>query len=141
MTEEKTISFQKLRFLVLLFISLTFLFFIAIIFLDEFLDLPHLLFEAEITPVNFIEIAIESAIALIVYGIMMFLNLKIFDKVKRMQKIIPVCSYCKKVRTGEKWISIEKYISEHSDSLLSHGICPDCMKEHYPEIYSEIEKV
>ncbi|WP_300463831.1 GAF domain-containing protein [Desulfobacula sp.] len=44
-----------------------------------------------------------------------------------LSKIYPICSYCKKVReeTG-KWVSVEKYVSDISGALPSHGICPHC---------------
>jgi DNA-binding response OmpR family regulator len=51
-------------------------------------------------------------------------------RVKRLEGIISICMYCKKIRTEEKiWDQMEKYISEHSDALFSHGICPDCLEE------------
>jgi hypothetical protein len=35
--------------------------------------------------------------------------------------------YCKKIRTEqESWEQLEKYITENSDALFSHGICPEC---------------
>jgi len=38
--------------------------------------------------------------------------------------------YCHKIRTDQKsWEQLEKYVSEHSEAVFSHGICPDCMKK------------
>lgn len=35
---------------------------------------------------------------------------------------------------------MELYICNHSDADFSHGICPDCMKKLYPDLYdSELE--
>ncbi len=49
------------------------------------------------------------------------------NHIKRLQGIIPICAYCKKIRNDqESWEQMEKYISEHSDAQFSHGICPDC---------------
>ena len=36
------------------------------------------------------------------------------------------------------WLSVEQYVSEHSDAQFTHGICPECMHELYPE-YAEPE--
>jgi len=48
-------------------------------------------------------------------------------KVKHLEGIIPICMYCKKIRDDmESWQQLEEYISEHSDAMFSHGICPDC---------------
>lgn len=55
-------------------------------------------------------------------------------EVKTLGGLIPICSHCKKIRDDKGyWSQIEKYIIEHSDAKLSHGICPDCLKKHYPE--------
>ena len=35
------------------------------------------------------------------------------------------------------WNNLERYIQTHSNAQLSHGICPDCMDEHYPEVAEE----
>ncbi len=41
--------------------------------------------------------------------------------------------HCKKIRDDEgSWDQIERYISQHSGVKFSHGICPNCMEEHYP---------
>lgn len=34
---------------------------------------------------------------------------------------------------------IEKYPHEHSDARLSHGICPECARKHFPEMDLENE--
>jgi len=48
--------------------------------------------------------------------------------VKRLQGLIPICSYCKRIRSeGNDWEQLETYISEHSDAQFSHGICPPCL--------------
>ena len=55
-------------------------------------------------------------------------------EIKTLKGIIPICSYCKKIRrdTGA-WEQLEAYLSEHSDASFSHGICPDCMRKLFPE--------
>ncbi|HET7876660.1 MAG TPA: GAF domain-containing protein, partial [Methylomirabilota bacterium] len=48
-------------------------------------------------------------------------------EVKRLRGLLPICSYCKKIRNdGNYWEQIEHYISTHSEANFSHGICPDC---------------
>ncbi len=50
---------------------------------------------------------------------------------------LPICAHCKKIREDDgSWTSIEKYISDHSEAELSHGLCPACVKELYPQ-YAE----
>ncbi len=48
-------------------------------------------------------------------------------EVKQLQGMLPICSYCKKIRNDENsWEQLESYISDHSHTTFSHGICPDC---------------
>ncbi|RKY52331.1 MAG: hypothetical protein DRP89_07855, partial [Candidatus Neomarinimicrobiota bacterium] len=59
--------------------------------------------------------------------------------VKRLNGLIPICANCKKIRDDKGyWEEVEKYISERSDVDFTHGLCPDCMKKLYPDIYEKI---
>ncbi|MFK5951822.1 MAG: response regulator [Desulfobacterium sp.] len=56
------------------------------------------------------------------------------DEIKTLRGIIPICSHCKKIRDDKGyWEQIEAYISDHSEAQFSHGICPDCAQELYPD--------
>ena len=47
--------------------------------------------------------------------------------VKQLRGLLPMCSYCKKIRVDDKyWQQLEGYLSDHSDAEFSHGICPEC---------------
>lgn len=60
-------------------------------------------------------------------------------EIKTLRGIIPICSHCKQIRDDEGlWKQIEDYIHTHSEAKLSHGICPNCMKKHYPQEYAAI---
>ncbi len=51
-------------------------------------------------------------------------------RVKRLEGIIPICSYCKKIRDDQNsWRQLEEYLSENSEALFSHGICPHCAEK------------
>lgn len=56
------------------------------------------------------------------------------EEIDTLRGIIPICSYCKKIRTEEgSWNMVEQYIAEHSSAEFSHSICPDCADVHYSE--------
>jgi phosphoserine phosphatase RsbU/P len=49
--------------------------------------------------------------------------------VQRLQGLLPICSYCKKVRNETNyWEQVDSYLASHSDIKLTHGICPQCME-------------
>jgi phosphoserine phosphatase RsbU/P len=50
------------------------------------------------------------------------------DQVKQLHGMLPMCAWCKKVRTDSNyWQQIDEYITEHSEASFSHGICPQCV--------------
>lgn len=73
---------------------------------------------------------------------LLFRNLKLHEEelrnalneVKALRGILPICAACKKIRDDQGyWQQVEVYIRDRTDADFSHGICPDCMKELYPE--------
>lgn len=49
------------------------------------------------------------------------------DREKQLQGLLPICSYCKKIRDdGNYWHQVESYIVSHADVRFSHSVCPDC---------------
>jgi DNA-binding response OmpR family regulator len=58
------------------------------------------------------------------------------SRVKTLQGLLPICSYCKKIRNDRNyWQQVEAYISDHSEAQFSHGICPECYVVHVqPEL-------
>jgi len=55
-------------------------------------------------------------------------------RVKQLEGIITICMHCKKIHDDKKnWNQLEQYISDHSEALFSHGICPECLELHYPQ--------
>jgi phosphoserine phosphatase RsbU/P len=57
------------------------------------------------------------------------------SQVKQLQGLLPICSYCKKVRDDQNyWQKVETYISDRVDVEFSHGICPDCLARVRSEI-------
>lgn len=56
-------------------------------------------------------------------------------EVRSLSGLLPICSHCKKIRDDKGyWNRIEAYITEHSAAQFSHGICPECLKEQFPDI-------
>ena len=47
--------------------------------------------------------------------------------VKQLHGILPICSYCKKIRDDQNyWQKVESYITQNSEAQFSHSICPGC---------------
>jgi phosphoserine phosphatase RsbU/P len=60
------------------------------------------------------------------------------QQIRQLKELIPICMYCKKVRDDSNyWQAVESYISEHTGSSFSHGICPECFERHVRMLPSE----
>jgi DNA-binding response OmpR family regulator len=55
-------------------------------------------------------------------------------RIKRLEGLLPICMHCKSIRIYDaSWQRVEEYIVDHSDASFTHGICPNCIAEHYPD--------
>lgn len=63
---------------------------------------------------------------------------QVFDEIRILRGIVPICAYCKKVRDDKGyWNQVEQYVSKHTDAKFSHGICPACFEKEMNEIRGE----
>ena len=57
------------------------------------------------------------------------------DEVKTLRGILPICSYCKKVRNDKGyWDRVDVYVKQHTEAVFSHSICPECYKERFSDL-------
>ncbi len=57
------------------------------------------------------------------------------DRIRLIEGLIPICSYCKSIRNDQGyWSTVEKFIQEHSEVQFTHGVCDSCMEKHFPEV-------
>jgi DNA-binding response OmpR family regulator len=60
---------------------------------------------------------------------------KALEHVRRLQGLLPICSYCKKVRNETNyWQQVDSYLSSHTDVELTHSVCPDCLAKVMKEL-------
>lgn len=104
---------------------------ILMLWADEVLDFPHLIFGVPATPANLVESAIESFLVLIMAGLVMTLTDRLISRIQYLEGILPICSFCHKIRFQKDWVAVEEYVSERSGADFSHTVCPDCYRIHY----------
>lgn len=60
-------------------------------------------------------------------------------QVKRLQGLLPICSYCKKIRDDKNyWHQVDRYMKENSDIKFSHGVCPECLEKVVRPEYAKL---
>jgi len=74
-------------------------------------------------PVDGVELTARLGVAQRILGL--------HQTVQQLEGLLPICSYCKRIRaSAEVWSSLETYIEQRSAAEFSHGICPDCYAKH-----------
>ena len=67
--------------------------------------------------------------------------LKYTAEIRQLQEMIPICSYCRKVRDEhDYWDKVESYIQKQTGSRFSHGACPECYEKEMERLLLEPNK-
>lgn len=51
----------------------------------------------------------------------------------QLRELLSMCSWCKRIRDQDEWVTPEQFLAERGDRHLSHGLCPSCIQRHFPE--------
>jgi hypothetical protein len=107
---------------------------IALIWFNEIMDLPHLLFKTPATPINWSESLFESIGVCLLALVVTRTTAIMLRRIKVLEGYLPICASCKRIETQKgQWQPIEKVITDRSEADLTHGICPECAEKLYPE--------
>jgi CheY-like chemotaxis protein len=96
-----------------------------------------------IKPLESEELRARVQVGLRVHGLQQRLSEQVTElqaalsKVKQLTGLLPICSYCKSVRTDQNyWERVDHYMTQHTDVQFSHGICPAC----YETVVANLDK-
>jgi hypothetical protein len=106
--------------------ALGFMLLVLVSWLDETLDLPHLLFHAAATPFRPEEALFETLVLVIVGVLSLFLTSHLLKGLIQARSFLPFCPSCQRVRRGERWTSVTDFLQEEQADLLGYGLCPAC---------------
>jgi hypothetical protein len=114
------------------------LFIVALIWLDEIIDIPYVLLGGPSTPINWRESLFESVLILLVGAVIIRHTSALLMRIGYLERVLPVCASCKKIPTDKVfWTKLEQFIADESKSGFIHGICPDCIDRYYPELRNQ----
>lgn len=61
------------------------------------------------------------------------------ERINVLQSLLPICASCHKIRDDKGyWSQVEEYLEVQTKTMLTHGICPECMQKWYPEFYPQV---
>ncbi len=99
---------------------------LAILWLDEYVDVPFRFLGALKTPARPQEFWFEALAVLLVAAAVVLSTLWVFRRLRVLEGLIQVCAWCRKVNIGEEWVPFEQYMKIEHDVKSTHGICPEC---------------
>ena len=107
---------------------------IIVIIVQHFLLLWFLPWTFKDLTLNILALGVFSLISILAHDFIY----NLVEENKELKGFLPICAHCKKIRDDAGyWHQVEEYIRDHSEARFSHGICPDCAREFYPEYFKE----
>jgi hypothetical protein len=106
--------------------GLGFLLIVVITWLDELLDLPHLLFGATPTPLRMGEGMLESSLTVLVGVVVVGITYRAFRRIEYLESLVVMCAWCRRVRAGSEWLLVEDFLEQQHHAKTTHGICEGC---------------
>lgn len=64
------------------------------------------------------------------------------SEVETLRGLLPICACCKKIRDDHGyWNHIEAYLRKHTQTEFTHTLCPECVKQFYPDLWKKMESI
>lgn len=99
---------------------------LAVLWLDEYVDVPFRFFGALPTPRRPEEFWFEALTVLLVATAIVVATLWVFRRLRILEGFVQVCAWCRKVNVQDEWVSFEQYLKREYEVQSTHGICPAC---------------
>lgn len=92
-----------------------------------------------------VSLALVTVLCLSLLAVLYFRTRSLEQQVKTLEKFLPICSHCKKIRVEKKgvpdrWVNIETYFGDKEQVDFTHGICDECIVKYYPEMLEDEQK-
>ena len=108
--------------------SFGFVLVVALSWVDEFLNLPGILFGGAKTP-DWRECLMETIIAVAVWLVVLALTQRLLGRLRYLEGFLKMCAWCRKVDQEGEWISVEAFFARKLDVKTTHGKCPECARK------------
>jgi len=96
------------------------------LWLDELLDLPHVLFGGPATPINWTECLFESVMLIFLGTYVVTASYFVVGSLGGVSGGPPVCPACNRMKINDSWYSFRDYVARCCEEDGQHGLCPQC---------------
>jgi hypothetical protein len=117
----------------LLLEALAFIFVALLIWVNEYLDLPHLLFGSPAMPWRPVEVALESGFILALGAAVTAVSWLTFRRLAYLESLLILCASCQRVGDEGRWLPFELFVAARDRMDTTHGMCPDCQSTLGPQ--------
>jgi hypothetical protein len=100
---------------------------ILLIWADEYLDLPHLLFGAPATPVRISEVLFEAGTTFLLGAGVIVASWRTNQRITQLETLLLICASCQRVSVDGQWLAFEGYIKQRDHLVTSHGGLSDVL--------------
>ncbi len=118
---------------VVLFETAGFAIILALLWLNEVVDLPHVVFRALPTPVNVAEAVSESVAVLLFALLVVSSTRRLVESLKPLELLLTICPSSKRIYVDDEWTLLEDYVTVHSGAVFARELCPACAEAPSPE--------
>lgn len=102
---------------------------LAVTWLNEFLGLPERYLGVGPQHHEWAEGGVETAVILAIAIPILLLTRRLLLRLFRLEGLLKVCAWCRKINDQDRWISMEDYLAKGYRTRTSHGMCPDCFEK------------
>src|SRR5215470_14986048 len=110
----------------LLLEALGFIFVALLIWVNEYLDLPHMLLGAPASTWRPVEVAIESGFVLLLGAAVTGVSWLTFRRLAYLESLLILCAGCQRVGDEGRWMAFEAFMESRDRTETTHGMCPAC---------------
>ena len=56
------------------------------------------------------------------------------EELRVLRGLLPICMHCRNIQDDAgDWTQLEEYVTRHTEAEFSHGLCPSCLRDKYPD--------
>jgi hypothetical protein len=123
----------------LLLEALAFVFVALLLWVNKYLDLPHLLFGSPASAWRPVEVAIESGFVCLLGAAVTAVSWLTFRQLAYLESLLILCASCQRVSDDGRWAEFEAFVASRDRTETTHGMCPDCRSTLGPEFWRVTE--
>jgi hypothetical protein len=110
---------------------------ILLIWVDEYVDLPHLLLGAPATPMRLSEALLEAGTTLVLGVGVIVASWRKNQRIAYLESLLLICGSCRRVDVNGRWLPFEEYVRQRDHLVTTHGVCPTCFDRQLREFGGE----